>query len=769
MIVAAFAAVVGQWAGDPQLLLAQRPGDMVTLTDRHGGLLRMQPDREGVRFLPVNAGDLPPVVRQAFLAAEDRRFYRHRGVDGRAVVRAAWQNVRAGRIVSGGSTITMQLARMLQPRPRSWGAKAQQAALALRLESRLSKQEIYSEYLSRVPMGNRVVGVEAAARVYLGKPAGRLSPAEAALLAAVPRAPSRLNPWRDQAALLQRRNVILQRMGRAGSVSPETLEAALAEPLVLASDPFRFPAPHFQQRVRRETRSLPAGVDRVVTTLDPELQRRVEVAVRRALAELAADGVGHMAVMVLDVRSGEWLALEGSGGFWDAEAGQVDGSRALRQPGSALKPFTYAAAFEGDMTPATILPDLPAAFTWAGGTWIPRNYDGRFRGPRRARDALGASLNVPAAYALRQAGPEALLTLLQQAGISTLNRGADHYGLGLTLGAGEVRLDELAGAFAALLRGGEWRDTVAWRAALGRDGRTVQRPVRQDSRRICSPEAAGQLVDILADPEARAATFGLWSVLRLPFPAAVKTGTSEGYRDNWCVGGTPEVVVAVWCGNFDRTPMGNVSGVTGAGRVWREVMLAWAEWVGHSLEGSSPGAPPEGLERRRVCALSGMRAGPACPRTVNELLRSDADPSPECAWHRRGASGEVIIVWPPAFREWAHREGLIPRTVRGSDAEMHVAEATLLDPGAGRPLAILAPAPGDRYVLVPDLPRRYQTIELRCAVADTPQHVVWSINGREVARAAFPYSASWPLEPGVHTIRAAAGPVRSDPVTIHVY
>ena len=259
------------------------------------------------------------------LAAEDRRFFRHPGVDPLAVARAAWQDVRARRVVSGGSTLTMQLARLLDPRPRTLGAKLAQVALALRLELELSKREILAAYLSRAPLGNRVVGFEAGARVYLGKPASQLSPAEAALLAAIPRAPSRANPWRGGEELRPRRDAILGRMGELGWLDAATLAAALAEPVVLASDPLRFAAPHFLARVEAEAGPLEPAATRVVTTLDPELQGRVERIVARHLAELAADGVSSMAVVVVDLERREWLAWEGSGGFWTAPDGQLDG------------------------------------------------------------------------------------------------------------------------------------------------------------------------------------------------------------------------------------------------------------------------------------------------------------------------------------------------------------------------------------------------------------------------------------------------------------
>ncbi len=566
----------------------------------------------------------------------------------------------------------------------------------MRLELSLGKRRILAEYLSRAPMGNRVVGYEAAALVYLGKPAAQLSPAEAALLASVPRAPSRANPWKSPAVLEARRDAVLARMRAADWLDDASYRAALAEKPVLARAPFRMEAPHFVRRVLEETglqdagpataaaRSpspagaprgtlppggaesgaarIPAGAARIVTTLDGALQSRVEALVRRQLADLAVHGVQQMAVVVLDVRRGEWLALEGSGLDGAAPGRWIDGTRAPRQPGSALKPFTYAAAFDHGFTPATVLPDIPHAFTWTGGTWAPRNYDEKWHGPVRAREALACSVNLPAAELLGAIGTDRLLEALRAAGIGTLTGGADAYGLGLTLGAGEVRLDELAQAYAALIRGGEWRPATSWRAALDARGRVSGRPSLPAPRRVFSEEAAAQVSDILADPEARAPAFGLWSVLRLPFPAAVKTGTSEGFRDNWCLGGTREVVVGVWCGNFNRAPMGNVSGVSGAGAVWREVMLAWAE-LEHpeGTEGMRETLvpPPGGMVRVPVCALSGLRPSPACPVSVVELLRRGQEPAASCGWHVRREDGRIAVAWPPLYLDWAVAEGLV--------------------------------------------------------------------------------------------------------------
>jgi penicillin-binding protein 1C len=777
VVVATLLATIASWwllTPDPRELLALAPRASLEVVDRYGAPLRLVPDRAGTRFMAVDLDRVSPHLVAAVLAAEDRRFFSHPGVDPVALGRALVQDLRAGRVVSGGSTLTMQLARILDPRPRSLAAKLAQVALAFRLETSLSKREILAAYLSRAPMGNRLVGFEAASVAYLGKRCAQLSPAEAALLAVVPRSPSRDNPWAAGEPVRGRRDAVLARMRAAKSLDEVALRAALAEPAVLAADPFRYPAPHFLARLDDELGATPAGAVRVASTLDPELQRRVEAAVRHALDELAIHGVQHMAAAALDVRRGEWLAVEGSGGYWDRPGGRLDGSRTPRQPGSALKPFTYAEAFDRGFSPATVLPDIPFAFAWSNGTWTPRNYDERFHGPLRARTALACSVNVPAAFLLDQIGPTALLATLRRAGIETLGHRADYYGLGLTLGGGEVRLDELTQAFAALLSGGEWRGATSVRAVLDGAGRVIARPSPPPPRRVCSPEAAAQVVDILADPEARAPAFGSWSVLRLPFPAAVKTGTSEGFRDNWCVGGTDEIAVGVWCGNFDRTAMGNVSGVAGAGAAWREIMLAWAELAhpGESLATLRALAdPPPALARVRVCALSGLLPGADCPATVSELLRPEQRPRETCTWHAR-LGGRLRTLWPPLYQEWAATAGLEADgmvVAAGSSGSGGAARERTVDPTRGAPIAVSAPANGDAFVISPELPRRFQTLELRCAVQGSPAEVVWLVDGSEYARAAAPYAASWRVSAGVHRIQAAAGALRSAPVRVTVY
>ena len=346
----------------------------------------------------------------------------------------------------------------------------------------------------------------------------------------------------------------------------------------------------------------------------------------------------NVAVVVLKNDTGEWLAWEGSGDYLDAEhGGTINGPLALRQPGSALKPFTYALAFEEGRNPATVLADVPSHFPTAeaGVVYSPRNYDGRYRGPLLARRALAGSENVPAVALAADIGVPKLVPFLRSAGLTTFDKTASHYGLGITLGNAEVQLAELVGCVRRVCA----RRILLQPAAVRGGDRTTER--------FISPRSAFWVTDILSDPDAREYIFGRGGSLDFPFPVAAKTGTSEGYHDNWAIGYTRDITVGVWVGNFDRTPLTNSSGITGAGPIFHAVMLAAHRRVVRQPEAAHvPVSTPEGdVTRASVCALSGMSANPSCPARINEWLPSGAAELP-CSWHHLTEDG-VIVVWPP--------------------------------------------------------------------------------------------------------------------------
>ncbi len=724
------------------------------IVDRHGAPIYEALSPAAVRAVLLDAAQLPPTLVAATLAAEDRRFYAHPGLDPVAIARAMKVNLAEGRIVEGGSTITQQVAKLLlgqrtPGRVRGWRAKVEEAVLALRLEHRLGKREVLALYLNLAAYGNQFTGAERASQAYFGVPASMLTPAQAAFLAGLPQRPTAFNPFRHADAARGRQRRVLRRMAAQGALDDAALTHALDERLVFAPTPAPFAAPHFAAMVLAGAgEPRPA---RIETTLDSALQADVAGILARHRDTLRAHGAYNAAVVVLENATGEWLAWEGSGDYFDeAHGGRINGPVTLRQPGSALKPFTYALAFDAGRDPATLVADVPSSFPTAedGIVYSPRNYDGRYRGPLLVRQALAGSVNIPAVALAHDLGVPDLLRFLRRAGLSTFDRTAAYYGLGVTLGNAEVRLDELTAAYAAFARGGE-------RIAPTYLRRAGDRPA--ETERIVSDRAAFWITDILSDPEAREFVFGRGGSLELPFPVAVKTGTSQAYHDNWTVGYSRHVTVGVWVGNFDRRPLRNSSGVTGAGPIFHAVMLAAERRVAGAESLDTTGdllPPPPTVVSREVCADSGAAAGAWCPRRRHEWLPSErADVV--CPWHRL-EDGHVVTALPAAFDAWQ----------RGGDRTAPVlltAATRAAAPVATRParppstrddgttaLVIASPPDGATYLIDPTLRREFQTVPLRATGGGT-RRLTWSVGGQPVA-APDGVSAEWPLTPGTHRV-----------------
>ncbi|MEO8353919.1 MAG: transglycosylase domain-containing protein, partial [Chthoniobacteraceae bacterium] len=430
----------------------------VEFVDRHGHPLRLMLADERRFSRPVTIAGLSPALIDATLSAEDKRFRSHPGIDPWATLRALGQRVRGDGVTSGASTISQQVIKLASPGPRTLGRKLREIWLALKLEQTWSKDRILTAYLNRLDYGNLRVGIGAASPFYFHKPPSDLSPAEAAFLAGLPKAPGRLNPHENLAAARARQHWVLERMRANGVLAAEDCERAKSEPLHLEPAGRQFEAPHFVDLLLRR-KGLVTPDDGVVrTTLDLELNRLVEDCLARNLALIADRHAGSGAVVVIDNASGDVLALAGSGDYFEAGAGQVNGAWIVRSPGSAVKPFTYLLALEHGAEPCTVVPDVATEFATETGIYRPNNYNHRFYGPVSLRFALGNSLNVGAIRTLQLGGgPEALHRLLERCGITTLGSPTSEYGVGLTLGNGEVRLLELANACAALARLGVYR------------------------------------------------------------------------------------------------------------------------------------------------------------------------------------------------------------------------------------------------------------------------------------------------------------------------
>ncbi len=687
------------------------------LLDRHGTPIRTTAATNGFITRPLAESDVPIAVVLTTLAAEDARFRLHPGFDPLATVRAASQWIRHRRVISGASTITQQLVKLGHPRPRTLRTKVIEATLALRLETLWDKDRILRAYLARIDYGNHCAGLPQAALHYFNKSPSQLDLAEAAFLAGLPQAPSRLNPRLRPERAKARQEWILRRCHELGWIDAASFDIAIARRIALAPPPREFRAPHFVDFIHA-CGSPPKAGGRHRTTLDLPLQENAEQILRRHLAGLRNRNAGQAALVVLDNSTGGILAMVGSPDWSDPRHGQVNGTLARRSPGSALKPFTYLLALTDGATAADVIPDIPTSFPTATGVFEPTNYDRHFRGPVSLREALANSLNLPAVRVLHEhGGPGRLRQLLLSLGLETLDRPAAHYGLGLTLGDAEVRLLDLANAYATLARLGIHRPVSA----------SLAPPT--PGTRILPANECWLLADILSDPTARADSFGLVTPLRLPFRVAAKTGTSSAFRDNWAIGFTPEFTVAVWVGNFDGTPMTDVSGVSGAAPILHDVFTHL-----HQTAGTSWYPTPPNIARIDVDPLTGRRPRSPIPGRPEIFLPNHlpAHESPS----DRSPSGLVSL--PGEYAAW----------FRSADNRLGNRASLSTDSTSSR-LRILQPQPETVFLLDEDQPRDSQRLLLRASAPCT-----WSSPSLDLAPCTGGTEAV--LRPGRHLLHATS-------------
>lgn len=795
-VIATAALLVSVLIPLPASDLSPLPVISLRITDRNDVTLREAlSDQEG-RACWLRKDEIPRSLIDATIAAEDRYFYYHPGINPLSVARAFFQDVKAMRLVSGGSTITQQVARNIYHEPRTIPGKIAEAWLSIRLEMTISKEQILLQYLNRVPYGNGTFGAEAASRLYFDKPVSQVSLAEAAFLAGLPNSPSRSNPYRSFGRAVSRQRFMLKRMLDLGYISQTRYDRAIAEQIMLQPLVRSFKAPHFVDMVLA---SIPekekAHISAVRTTLDWNIQKAVELLLKGHIAALKKSHVTNGAVVVIDNATCEVVALAGSVDYFDStHDGQFDGALARRQPGSALKPFVYGLAIEGGMTAADIIPDIPFAAPAATGVFSPENYDRKFHGPVRLRTALASSYNVPAVRVANRIGLNAVLAKLQVAGLTSLDQPASHYGLGLVLGDGEVTLLNLTRAYSMLARGGYFlpdRTILSLRDVAGKVRQF--RPTNPalfgwNARTVFSPQVAYIITSILSDDDARAPAFGFDSRIQLPFPCAVKTGTSKDYKDNWTVGFTPRWTVGVWVGNFDSKPMQTVSGITGAGPVFRDVMLYLQQG-----NGRLDFQVPEGIVRVKVCTRSGKLPTPECPGTMDEVFIKGTQPTENCDWHHvwrvdkgtgmpagagtaaKYAETRVVETLPPIFGAWLNAEGKTGGEGNSSidHGRFGANERSADNPMASVEFGIASPENGAVFKLDPTLRRQFQVVGVKIIAGPSYHDLRLFIDGKFYSSVSSQETTQWPLVSGKHEfeLKGEKGPgeVRTSRVSITVY
>ncbi len=693
------------------------PDSSLIVQDRHGKIMRVFLAPDEMWRMRMGSDELSPALIDAVLQYEDRYFRHHPGVNPFSVFRAAWVDLRAGSYLLGASTITMQVARLIEPRERTILAKFKEVLRALQLELHYSKDDILAFYFDLAPYGGNIVGVKAASYIYFNKPPAALSYGEAALLAALPKSPNTLRPDLQCANAEKARRNLLQILQSRGRISHRQLEEALSEPIPCRRTELPFEIPHLSTDLALEN---PEAVV-LETTVDARLQSLCERLLKAGLDPLLSHGIENGAVVVIDNESRDVLALVGSREFDDSEAeGQVNGARAPRSPGSALKPFIYALALDrGLISEKSILFDVPVDYSG----YSPENYDGLFNGPVTARGALIRSLNVPAVRLEDAVGVSRFYRLLKDAGVRSLDKNFEHYGLSLILGGGEITLIELTNLYAGLAKGGRFASP-----------RFLLTEEPSPDRQLLSAESAYIVTDILTDlrrPDLPSVWD--WSV-DMP-KVAWKTGTSYGRRDAWSVGFTTHYTVGVWVGNFDGTGVPELVGAEAAAPILFSIIT--------TLEKSRSSTwfeAPDGLDRRRVCAASGHICTDLCSSTTGEYYIPGVSPSRFCEVHqtvfvdtstgyrlcsksgRNEHTQEIICeIWPPEVASFLRENGHSIQPVPTLSPEC----TRIVD---NHPPMIKSPSDGVEYRIRAGIDTEYQKILLKASVSNSTNRIYWFLD-----------------------------------------
>ncbi|MFA5167261.1 MAG: penicillin-binding protein 1C [Candidatus Omnitrophota bacterium] len=745
------------WFAPFPSLAIKEIGYSQTVLDKDGNILRVFLGSKGRWLLPVELSEINPNLVNATIAIEDKRFWNHHGVDPLAVLRSAWLNITHRKILTGASTLSMQVIRLLEDRPRTFPNKVIEAVHALWLETVCSKKDILKLYFELAPYGGNIHGVKAAAWRYFKKHPKDLTLEECALLAGIPQSPSRLRPDRHPERAKKRRNMVLNSMLVNKYIAQKQFDVSNSESVEARHYSFPFAAPHFGVWVHKK---YPAE-SILKTSLNPLLQDMAEKMLKDRLSELSAYGVQNGAVVILENKTGKIRALVGSNDFFDKDhSGQVNGALSKRSPGSCLKPFTYAIGFDlGLYTPRMILADVPVQYQG----YAPLDYSKKYRGPVTVRESLADSLNVPAVEVLQRVGYQKLYAFLKQSGNTTLTKQPEQYGLSLTLGTAEVRLLELVNAYAVLARLGAVQSYTGLESTpLG----------KQD--RLMSEGSAYLVADILEDSERLASSGFVGNRQNLP-RVAWKTGTSYGNHDAWTVAYNPEYTIGVWLGNFSGKPSKSLVGIEAAA----PVALRLFERI-YAGKPSPWFEKPAAIGIRRVCLLSGEPVSGICPHSAEDLFIIGRTMDRQCSVHKKfmidndtglavdevakghSVSEKVCEVWPQAIHTWLeqHDSNYISPPIMENGIDM------ARDWEGANP-KILSPVNQCEYYL--DQSRKTeQRLILRADGSYDARKLFWFINGQYVNEGRAGEGFFWPMREGRQRITVTDDYGRSSSIMITI-
>ncbi|MDH7552208.1 MAG: transglycosylase domain-containing protein [Spirochaetota bacterium] len=705
----------------------------ITIYDRHGLVLMEITDGKKGLSQSVKIQEVPSEFIDLLLFSEDRNFYDHWGISLKGIARALYQNLQVMHIVSGGSTITQQLVKSKKEIVRNTAvSKLAEIIEAIRLECHFSKKEILQTYINEVYMGNNIYGFEKAAQVYFDKHLYQCDLLEQAFLISLVKAPEWYNPYKNPETIVKRARMLLDKASRnVIKLTPLQQEAYRNKKIYLQYDENTICAPLFCLYALSKARELFPGKDitKIYTTLDAALYKDLLAVVRNSLSTLKDKNALHAAIVMIDNKTMEIMAMIGSVDFFDYGKGQVDATLVKKQVASTMKPFAYALALDkGIFHTSSILPDVYTQFYSKVGNYIPKNFSQSYHGPIRLAKALGCSYNIPAVYVINTVGMVPFYNFIRSIGFDSINRSPSFYGLGIVLGNAEVTLLELANAYTIFPREGIFEHANCIRKIVDRGGKEYV--VTSDKGiRVLQPSTCYLINHILSEYKYKVEAFGLHSAIHFPFPFAAKTGTSKDFKDNFVAGYNKNITCAVWVGNLYNETLDNLPAVSGAGIVLKNILL-------HLWNSGFPFAkftfPTKEVHEVRICMLSGLPATPFCPQTEYELY-AHAVPKGVCTWH---SSGKTTV--PAEYVRWA--------------AEKHY---SVLKDSAVR---IIFPKNGATFKIDKTVRKSLQAIPLQAA--GTKKEIQWFVDGHFIGKG---NEIVWQLQQGNHRICA-----RSDKVAEYV-
>lgn len=726
----------------------------ITIKDRNGLVLSTLYPEYGGKFIKVEYKDISTNIINALISAEDKNFFKHNGINLKAISRSFYYNIKNRAITTGASTITQQLVKMLKPRSRTYKNKLYEAIDSIKLEKYLSKEEIITIYLNRVFFGNNNYGIGVAVDSYFKKNIADIDVNEAAFLVSIIKSGTKFNPYKESERLNKRREYTLTMMKQNNFIDENIFNEYINKDIVIDKDKQdKIKAPHFSMYIKNSLEKLNIKeVVEVNTTLDIKMQDETELIIKNSGKWLKSYNARNIACVILDSKTLEILTMIGSSDYYDTENnGSVNGATSLRQAGSTLKPFFYAYAFDEGDTPATIIPDLKINITSPGGDYIPDNFDKKFRGPVSVRDALANSLNVPAVSLLTKHKTEDFQKKLLSVGLSSINKNPDYYGLSLVLGSPEVSLLDLATAYSVFANDGVFINNSSIRQIKKSDNSVVKLKPK-NKKVVYSPETTYQITSILTDKRARMSSFPNPRGLVYPFSLAFKTGTSKGSRDAWAIGYTKDYIVGIWLGDFKGSDMANITGGNGALPIVYDIFIM----LNKDLKETKWNRPKTIIEKE-ICLLSGKLKTENCKESRVEVFNLNNVVEDYCNVHkifiREDEDGKVqkkvFTILPPEYKDFSIDMGYnLPDNTWAEYNNKNITKTTKI---LNNKLAITTPTQNSVYKIDSSIPIEYQKIKLNALLPDNIVSANLYCDNKLLGDLTLVHNIYWQLEAGEHS------------------